>query len=158
MSRGLMIRNGELNSTMPRALRGALSRSVIAAFRGSPGLTSMNAVPFSRSYVPIVPNSTPPANGKRSVTIRRVIGASESATKHVAAIATIQDPAIAPLREANPRYLLARDVFGFRASIPLPRRDHVLAQRSVTRALKFDPGRARSEIAKANRARRCCIA
>src|ERR1700682_1132675 len=133
MSRGLMIRNGELNSTMPRALRGALSRSVIAAFRGSPGLTSMNAVPFSRSYVPVVPNSTPPANGKRSVIIRRVIRASKLATKQVAAIPTIQHPAIAPLREANPRYFLARDVFGFRASIPLLRRDYVLAQRAAWR-------------------------
>src|SRR5258708_9810398 len=62
------MKNGALNSTIPRALRGALSRSTTTVFNGCDGLTSMYAVPSTRSYAPTLPNRMPPANDRRCST------------------------------------------------------------------------------------------
>ena len=61
VSTGLMMKNGALNSTIPRSLRGARSRLTIAALSGSSGSTSMCTVPSRRSNAPASPNTLPPA-------------------------------------------------------------------------------------------------
>ena len=63
----------------------------------------MNAVPFSRSYTPAVPHSTPPANGKRSVITSRVRRASALIAKHAAAIVIMDVAAILPARDVQLR-------------------------------------------------------
>src|SRR5262249_45684983 len=68
MSTGLRMKNGVLNSTIPRAFRGARSRSTRPAFNGSRGSTSRNAVPNSRSQGPTDPHELPPANDCRDST------------------------------------------------------------------------------------------
>src|SRR3954464_11230877 len=81
------MKNGVLNSTRPRAFRGALSRSTITAFSGSAGSTSKSAVPVSRSYAPADPHSTPPANGSRCSIVRRTSAASPRAETRTTAAA-----------------------------------------------------------------------
>src|SRR5215468_7477211 len=68
MLTGLRMKNGVLNSTIPRAFRGARSRSTRPAFNGSRGSTSISAVPKSLSYGPTDPHETPPANDCRLCT------------------------------------------------------------------------------------------
>ena len=68
--------------TLPRAPRGALSRSTTQALAGALGSTAKCARPVRRSYGPVVPNAMPSANGRRSVmesVIALVMGASGGA-------------------------------------------------------------------------------
>ena len=53
---GLRMKMSIEYSTLPRALRGASSRSVITALRGSSGSTSPKALPRSFSYGPTLPS------------------------------------------------------------------------------------------------------
>src|SRR6266851_4786978 len=74
-------------STMPLALRGARSRSVITALRGSLGSISPNARPTSFSYGPTSPNDTPPNVGDstRVIWIRVMLARASIATPNKSA-------------------------------------------------------------------------
>src|SRR6516164_7092864 len=61
MTVGLRMKNGALNSMLPRVLRGALSRLTITALCGPSGSTSKYAVPSRRWYWPTLPKLVPPA-------------------------------------------------------------------------------------------------
>ena len=79
MSTGFMIRKSLEYSTLPRAFRGALSRSTITAFSASVGSTSPKILPRSFSYGPVLPNDIPSAKGTRDVIRIWVMRASDVA-------------------------------------------------------------------------------
>src|SRR5262245_34271282 len=76
MSAGLRMTASAENSTLPRALRSALSRSNTCALRRSSGSTSKNAVPVSRSYGPVDPKEAPSATTSVVLMTSRVRRAS----------------------------------------------------------------------------------
>src|SRR6266851_1464237 len=68
---GLRMKKGALNSTLPPAFLGALSRLTITASCGSRGSTSNQAVPSRRWYWPTEPKLVPSAKVRTCVTTNR---------------------------------------------------------------------------------------
>jgi hypothetical protein len=86
-STGLKMTMSAENSTLPAALRGALSRSKTTSLCGLCGSTSKYAVPVSFSYAPRSPNGAPPATTSCAVITIRVTRASARAQTSAASAA-----------------------------------------------------------------------
>src|SRR5436190_16464716 len=98
---GLITKKSAENSTLPAALRGALSTSAMMRFAGTAGSTAKWIVPAIFSYGPAGPNVIPPARSLRDATSMRTTsaetGAAASAKRsnafdNLAAVANIAAP------------------------------------------------------------------
>src|SRR5690242_8966923 len=109
-STGRSMKKSASYSTLPAALRGALSRFTITRLRASCGSSSPRKTPFTRSYVPVLPKPVPDAKGSTElmVIVVSIADASTDATRKTHAQSRGTSLMIPPLFHIILAYLRGR--------------------------------------------------